>query len=45
MANNKNDVIQTTDQTMCLSGLVAVNKVYMEAKDGEIMGLIGPNDQ
>ena len=43
MANNNNYVIQTEKLTKRFGGLAAVNRVPMKFKEGEIMGLIGPN--
>jgi branched-chain amino acid transport system ATP-binding protein len=36
-------ILETRELTKCFGGLVAVNKVTMQIKSGEIRGLIGPN--
>jgi branched-chain amino acid transport system ATP-binding protein len=43
MAENGNLILQTDKATIRFGGLVAVNELSMDVKQGEIYGLIGPN--
>ena len=42
-ATNGNQVLRTQNATIRFGGLVAVNELDMDVRQGEIYGLIGPN--
>jgi branched-chain amino acid transport system ATP-binding protein len=43
MAENGNHILKTDKATIRFGGLIAVNELTMDVKQGEIYGLIGPN--
>jgi branched-chain amino acid transport system ATP-binding protein len=43
MADNGNHILKTDRATIRFGGLIAVNELTMDVKQGEIYGLIGPN--
>ncbi len=40
---NGNHILQTDKATIRFGGLIAVNELTMDVREGEIYGLIGPN--